>query len=217
MNRRHITLGLGSAAVLAHLAPLSGPALAQGGPLEGRDFVRLDKPLPVTPGKIEVVEFFGYWCPHCSAFEPVLDAWARKLPAAQVSFRRIPVAFNGAQEPIQRLYFALEALNLVTSLHTKVFAAIHMQRSLQPAPKESDIAAWLKAQGADADKVVDAMKSFAVATKVRQARPLADGYGLDGVPTLGVHGRWRTSPSMAGSHERALAVVDALIGQVRKG
>ena len=202
------------------LSGLSGrfvdTAQAQGGPVEGRDFVRLDKPMAVTPGKVEVVEFFGYWCPHCHAFEPTLDAWVRKLPAAQVNFRRISVAFNGAQEPIQRMYFALEALDLDDSLHGKVFAAIHQSRTLPGAPKESDIAAFLKAQGADSAKVLETMKSFAVATKLRQARQLSEAYAIDGVPTLGVQGRWRTSPGMAGSHERALAVVDMLIDKARK-
>lgn len=214
MNRREITCGLGAAALLAGLSPA---VRAQGGPVEGRDFQKLDKPLPVTPGKVEVVEFFGYWCPHCNAFEPMLDAWARKLPAQQVAFRRMSVAFNAAQEPIQRMFFALEALGQVEAVHAKVFHAIHVAKGLPPAPKEGDIANFLKANGLDAAKVVDTMKSFAVATKVRQARQLADGYGLDGVPLLGIAGRWRTSPGIAGSHERALAVADALIAQARKG
>lgn len=214
MNRREITCGLGAAAVLAGLPAL---AQAQGGPVEGRDYFKLDKPMPVTPGKVEVVEFFGYWCPHCNAFEPSLEAWARKLPAQQVAFRRVAVAFNAAQEPIQRMFFALEALGQLEPVHAKVFSAIHVAKGLSPAPKEADIANFLKANGLDSAKVLDTMKSFAVATKVRQARQLADGYGLDGVPLLGIAGRWRTSPSIAGSHERALAVADALIAQARRG
>ena len=214
MNRREITCGLGAAAVLAGLP---GLAQAQGGPVEGRDFHKLDKPLPVTPGKVEVVEFFGYWCPHCNAFEPVLEAWARRLPAQQVAFRRVAVAFNAAQEPIQRMFFALEALGQLEPVHAKVFSAIHVAKGLPPAPKEAEIANFLKANGLDSAKVLETMKSFAVATKVRQARQLADGYGLDGVPLLGIAGRWRTSPGIAGSHERALAVADALIAQARRG
>lgn len=213
MNRRDITRSLGAAAVLASLGPV---ARAQAGPVEGRDYIKLSSPLAVTPGKVEVVEFFGYWCPHCNAFEPALEAWAAKLPAAQVDFRRISIAFNGAQEPMQRLYYALEALGLVDSLHRKVFAAIHATKTLSHAAKDADIAAFVKANGADPTKVLDTMKSFSVATKVRQSRQLAEGYGLDAVPTLGVHGRWRTSPSIAGGHERVLSVVDALIQQARK-
>ena len=70
MNRRDWVLGTASLAGLATL-PLS--ALAQGAPQEGRDYKRVETPVPVPEGKVEVVEFFGYWCPHCNAFEPTLE------------------------------------------------------------------------------------------------------------------------------------------------
>lgn len=208
MNRRDWVL---AAAGLAGLPLL---AQAQAGPLEGRDFKRVESPLPVAEGKIEVVEFFGYWCPHCNSFEPALDAWAKKLPP-QVTFRRIPVAFSAGQEPLQRLYYALEVQGQVEALHRKVFAALHAER--KRLNTEAEIGAWLQANGADSAKLLETMKGFAVATKVRQSRQLADGYRIDGVPTLGIQGKWMTSPSIAGTPERALAVADALIAQSRKG
>ena len=97
MNRREFATG--SAGLI--LAATGLPLWAQGSPVEGKDYQRVATPVPVAPGKVEVVEFFGYWCPHCNAFEPALDAWAKKLAAAQVSFRRVPVAVNVAQEPLQ--------------------------------------------------------------------------------------------------------------------
>ena len=211
MNRREFAAG--TTGLL--LAGASLPLWAQGGPVEGKDYQRVATPVAVPPGKVEVVEFFGYWCPHCNAFEPALDAWAKKLPAAQVSFRRVPVAFNAAQEPTQKLYFALETLDLVESLHRKVFNTLHVAR--QRLDKDADISAFLQANGADVAKVMDTMKSFSVATKVRQARQLAEGYKIEGVPTLGIQGRYMTSPSIAGSPARALAVADQLIALSRKG
>ncbi len=207
MNRRDWVLAA------AGLAGLPLAVQAQGALQEGRDYKRVESPVPVADGKVEVVEFFGYWCPHCNAFEPALDAWAKKLPAGVV-FRRIPVAFSPGQEPLQRLYYALEALGQVDALHRKVFVALHVDK--KRLNTEADIAAWLPTVGADAAKITEAMKSFGVATKVRQSRQLADGYRIEGVPTLGIQGRWMTSPGMAGSHERALAVADALILQARK-
>lgn len=214
MNRRDLTRGLGAAALLSTL----GHAQAQGGPVEGRDYQKLDKAMPIAGGKVEVVEFFAYWCPHCFAFESALDAWARKLPVDKVAFRRVSIAFRPAtEEQLQRLFYALEALGLVDSLHHKVFQAIHVSKTLPHSAKEADIATFLKANGADAPKVLETMKGFAVATKLRQTRQAMDGYGLDGVPMLGIQGQFRTSPSIAGSPERALAVADALIAKVRKG
>ena len=207
MNRRDWVMAATS------LAGLPLAARAQG-VQEGRDYKRVEPPLPVAEGKLEVVEFFGYWCPHCNAFEPALDAWAKKLPAA-VTFRRIPVAFSPGQEPMQRLYYALEAMDQVEAMHRKVFAALHVDR--KRLNTESEILDWAKTAGVDATKHGDTMKSFAVATKQRQSKQLADGYRIEGVPTLGIQGRFMTSPSIAGTAERALAVADALIAQSRKG
>ena len=209
MNRRDFALK-------TSLLALSGaalPALAQGGLVEGNDYKRVAQPVPVAGDKVEVVEFFGYWCPHCHAFEPALDAWVKKLPAS-VNFKRMPVAFNAAQEPAQRLYFAIEALGLVDSLHRKVFAAMHVEH--KRLDKDAEISEFASKNGVDPAKLMDAMKSFSVATKVRQARQLSEAYRIEGVPTLGIHGRFMTSPSIAGSQERALAVADALIVQARK-
>ena len=82
--------------------------------------------------------------------------------------------------------------------------------------KDSDVQAWAATVGADGAKIVEAMKSFSVATKLRQARALAEGFRIDGVPTLGIQGRFMTSPSIAGGPDRALAVADTLIAQVKK-
>jgi thiol:disulfide interchange protein DsbA len=212
MNRREFALGLLAASAAAGI---SAPAQAQGEPTEGREYTRLQSPVPVAvAGKIEVVEFFGYWCPHCNNFEPALDAWVHKLPA-DVNFRRIPVAFAAAQETLQKLYFALEGLGLVDSLHRKVFAAVHVQH--MRFDKDSDVAGFASANGVDPAKLVDAVKSFAVANKCRQAKQQAEAFRIDGVPTLGIQGRYLTSLSLAGGAEPALLVTDALIRKARGG
>ncbi len=215
MNRREIAFGLGALGLGgAGLAGLAAPAWAQGGLVEGREYTRLKQPLPApTGGKVEVVEFFGYWCPHCSAFEPTLDAWARKLPA-DVVFRRIPVAFNGAHEPYQKLYYALEAMGLLDTVHPKVFAAVHVQRLR--LEREADLKTLAGAHGIDFAKLNDTMKSFSVATKCNQAKQLANAWRIDGVPSMGVQGRYLTSVGQAGGHEQALRVMDALIQMARK-
>jgi protein dithiol oxidoreductase (disulfide-forming) len=210
INRRD--LNLGAAAVMVG----AGSARAQGGaPVEGKDFVRLPTPAPVAApaGKVEVVEFFSYGCPHCYSFEPLLEPWVKKLPA-DVAFRRVPAAFNASWEGLAKFFYALEASDQIEAMHKRVFAAIHVQR--QKLDKEADIAAFVKSAGGDDAKFLDAYKSFGVATKLRQGKQLAEAYKIDGVPTLGIHGRWFTAGSLAGTHERALAVADQLIARARK-
>jgi protein dithiol oxidoreductase (disulfide-forming) len=205
-----LQLGLGCAALA-----LAQSAAAQAPPVEGKDYVRLAQPLAMPAGvPVEVIFFFGYWCPHCNAFESVLDPWAKKLPP-EVSFKRVPVAFAAVHEPYQRLYYALEAMGQVEAMNRKVFAAIHVQK--QRLDKDADIVAYVSANGIDGAKFGDTMKSFSVQTRVRQAKQLAEAYKIDGVPTLGIHGRYFTSPSLTQSQERALLVADYLVQRVRKG
>jgi protein dithiol oxidoreductase (disulfide-forming) len=211
MNRRHFHFRLAALGALAALPPA---VRAQGGPVEGKDFIRVASPVAMPPGKIEVVEFFGYWCPHCNAFEPTLDAWVHKVPA-DVAFRRVPVAFQPWQEPYQKLYYAIESLGLVDALHRRAFAAIHVGK--QRLEKDADIIKWATDNGQDGAKIVDAMKSFSTSSKMRQGAQLATDYHIDGVPTLGIHGRFMTSPGTAGSQERALQITDQLVAQIRAG
>lgn len=212
MKRRDFSLQL-AATGLAGL--WAGAAGAQGGPVEGTHFTRLAQPAPVSApaGKIEVVEFFSYGCPHCFALEPTLETWAKRLPA-DVVFKRVPVGFNALYENYQKIFFALEAMGQVEHMHRKVFNAIHQQR--QRLDKEADIAAFMTANGVDGAKFIELYKSFGVQTKARQAQLLANAYKIDGVPAMGVQGRFVTSGSQAGSNERALAVTDVLVQSLRK-
>jgi thiol:disulfide interchange protein DsbA len=211
MNRREFTLRLGAGSTLAIVG---ASALAQGDPVEGREYTRLKEPVATAvPGKVEVIEFFGYWCPHCAAFEPVLYPWTTKLPA-DVNFRRIPVAFTALQEPYQKLYYAIEALGAVPALHGKIFVAMHQNK--QRLDKDAEIVALANANGVDGAKLIETMKSFTVATKVNQAKQLAQAYRVDSVPTLAVNGRYITSVGQAGSAEGTLRVMEALIQRSRQ-
>ena len=215
MNRRDFSAQLIVAGLGAAGTSLMAPAQAQGGPVEGKHYVRLSQPLPAPAGgKIEVIEFFWYGCPHCNAFEPALDAWANALPP-DVAFRRVPAAFNASWEPHQRIFYALESLEALPAMHRKVFYAIHQQRlRLDKLP---EISTFMAASGIDAAKFGEAYSSFGVQTKVRQATQLTNAYKIDGVPAIGVQGRYYTSGPLAGSNERSLLVANHLIERIRKG
>ena len=214
MKRREFVVGSGAALALAGAG---GLASAQGGFQEGRHYVRLSQPAPVSvpAGKIEVVEFFWYGCPHCNAFEPALEAWVKKLPEF-VAFRRVPVQFR--EEPFgthQRIYFALETMGQLEAMHRKVFAAIHNDRLKLDKPAE--IQAFMSKNGLDGARFIEVMNSFGVQTKARQAKQLAEAYKIDGVPALGIQGRFYTSGSLAGGQDKMLVVADFLIQASRKG
>ena len=202
---------------LATLAALQAPAAwAQfQKPVAGTDYAVLETAAPVEApaGKIEVVEFFWYNCPHCNAFEPILSEWVKKLPK-DVAFRRIPVAFNASFVPQQRLYYALEAMGLLQKIHPKVFAAIHVEK-LNLAKGEA-ITEWIGKNGVDTAKFLVQYNSFGVVTKTQKATQLQNAFKVEGVPALGVAGRFYTDGTMAHSMERALLVVQSLLDDLRK-
>jgi len=215
MNRRDFSL----AATSLGLLPLAGPSHAQA-PMfaAGKDYIKLGKPAPVDSpaGKVEVVEFFSYNCPHCAQFEPALEAWVKKLPP-QVAFRRVPVAFVGNDvESKQRMYYTLEAMGKVDEMQMKIFDAIHRQR--QPVMGDEAILAWVAKQPElDAKKFGEMFKSFSVSGKAKRATQLQNEYQVTGVPAFGVAGRWYVDGELAKSMERALQITDYLIGEARKG
>lgn len=216
MKRRDFSFACG-AVVAAGVGLMQAPALAQGKPPElGTDYLPVDPRAPVDApaGKIEVVEFFGYWCPHCNAFEPTFETWRQRV-AKDIVVRRVPVAFRDDNAPQQRLFYALEAMGLVDKLHAKVFAAIHVER--KDLSKGDVIADWIAKQGVDKAKFLEQYNSFSVATKASRAAQLHNTYKIDGVPALGVAGRYWTDGAMAKSMPRALEVVDFLVARVRSG
>ena len=212
MKRRDFSLGTAAALAASGLAL---PAHAQKKPEEGSDYLALDKRVPVeTPaGKIEVIEFFWYACPHCNAFEPKLEAWIKKNPA-DVVVKRVPVAFRDNFVPQQRLFYTLEAMGKLDEVHRKVFNAIHVDKL--PLDKEDSISAWVEKQGADKAKFAELYNSFSVSTKARRATQLQDAFKVQGVPALGIAGRWYTDGTLAGTMDRALQVTDYLVAEARK-
>lgn len=172
-------------AVLA-ITLLAAPAWSQ---VEGRDFTRLTPPqTPGSPGKVEVVEFFSYACPHCHALDPLISKWEADLPANAVLVQ-VPVAF-GRREwgQLVRAHYALESIGALDRLGHALFKAIHEEN--QPLFNEETIAAWVATQGADAAGFRTAFNSAAVSAKATRAEQMSRDYQVSGVPHLAVDGKY---------------------------
>jgi protein dithiol oxidoreductase (disulfide-forming) len=216
MKRRAFSLSTASA-LAASTFGLALPHAAQAQakkPVEGTDYLELDKraPTEAAAGKVEVVEFFWYSCPHCNAFEPRLTAWLKNLPK-DVAFRRVPVAFNTSFLPQQKLFYALEAMGKIEELQTRVFNAIHVEK--QRLDRDDTIVAWVVKQGLDKEKFQLAY-NFTAPKKAQKATELQDAYKVSGVPALGIAGRYYTDGSLAQSMDRALQVTEYLVAESRK-
>jgi protein dithiol oxidoreductase (disulfide-forming) len=185
---------------------------------EGRDFRTLIPAQPTdSPGKIEVIEFFSYACPHCAHFFPLVSAWLAKLPK-DVAFRRVPVGFQRTEWiNLQRAFYALQATGDFSRLDEKLFHAIHDEQ--QPLFYEGAIANWIGKNGGDADKFAAAYASFAINNETVQADKMAEDYGIDSVPSMAVGGRYVAMADATrgemGYLQQLLENTDKLIAKVR--
>lgn len=202
-----------------------GASATPANPQSGVDYRVLEKAQQTDSGnKVEVTEFFGYFCPHCNSLEPVLVDWVKKQ-GDRIVFKRVPVAFRDSMIPQQKLYYTLEAMGRVEDLHPKVFQAIHVQR--QSLATDDAIVDFIVKQGVDKQKFLDIYNSFGVQSKVRRAAQLMQAYQVDGVPLLAVDGRFLTSPSIVANsvgnrpepvlHAATFQVLDWLVAQSAKG
>lgn len=189
--------------------------LAQAQPAAGVEYRELATALPTdSPGKIEVVEFFWYGCPHCYTFEPVITPWLKKLPK-DVHFRRIPAMFNDEWAKGARAYYALEAIGEVDRLHKALFDAVHTGSQLRVA-NEAALTEWLGKQGVDTKKFAAAYRSFSVEGKLKRAAQLTQAYKIEGVPTMAVNGKYVVVTDNIKSFEHLLEITDSLIDKSRK-
>lgn len=191
---------------LASLAQAEEPQL-------GREYTLVAQPQPTDSKKIEVMEIFAYSCPHCFDLEPTIHSWSKKLPK-DVSFVRIHAVSNPAWLPLAKLFYALESLGELERLNADAFNAYHIKDV--KLSDEKTATEWVAKQGVDAKKFTDAYNSFGVQSKIARSRQLTSAFGINGVPTIVVAGKFQTSAAMAGGHENALRVTDYLINLARK-
>ncbi len=173
----------------------------------GFDYKLIDPPATVPgaePGKVTVVEFFWYGCPHCYRFEPYLDKWLEHKPD-YVQFIRIPAPLNPTWTVHARAYYAAQELGVLPRLFQPLFDAI--QRQGPALATEDALAGFFTRHGVKPAAFRAAYGSFSVDAKVRRARALAQRVGVTGVPTLMVAGQYRTSLERAGSDQRLIDIV----------
>lgn len=180
----------------------------------GADYTELKSAQPVeAKGKIEVVEFFWYRCPHCYSLEPTLEPWVKKLPA-DVQFRRIPAVLSDSWAVDAGYFYAFEALGVLDKLHKPFFDAIHKDRL--DIRSEAAVTEWLTKHGIERKKFDEVYKSFGVQSKIKRAAQLSAAYQLEGVPMLAVQGKYTVSAEQGGSQAGMLSTVDKLVDSLRK-
>ncbi|MDO9007449.1 MAG: thiol:disulfide interchange protein DsbA/DsbL [Thiobacillus sp.] len=207
------TLALCAAAVLSFSALLQPALAAPDAAFEGHDYVAVKSPqLLATGNKIEVLEFFWYRCPHCFQLEPSLHTWLKTLPK-DAQIRRVPAVFREDWMPAAKLFYTLEQMGQIARLNSKVFDAYNIERiNLDDLVV---LGPWIARQGVDRKKFEAIYQSFSTQSKAMQGGRLATAYGITGVPTFIIDGKYLTAQSMTQTEKRLYEVLDQLIVKAR--
>ena len=206
------------------LLGFTGASAFAATPVNGAEYMTLPTAQPTESGKkVEVTEFFAYYCPHCNVFEPLLASWVKKQ-GNNIVFKRVHVASDPRVAPQQRLYYTLEAMGLVEQYHTKVFDAIHKDHLKLQA--DDEVIDWAAKAGIDRAAFAGAYRSFGIPSKMRRAEGMMAAYKVDHWPMVAIDGKYTTSPSMANKNapenmtevqqqEHALQVMDFLVAKAK--
>jgi len=202
--------------VLALLCLLFPVLAAMAAPQADVEYKLIKPAQPVTGGKIEVIEFFAYACPHCAEFEPALQSWLKRKPK-DVDYRGVPMVFRSQWKAGAKLFYTLETMGVIEKYHQKVYDAFHKEG--KELVTDEAVKAWAKGAGIDSNKFDQIYDSFAVDTKVQRATTIGRAYGVQFTPSLAVNGKYFTGPSMAGGNDYAkfFGVLDQLIDMERRG
>ncbi|MGA9394603.1 MAG: thiol:disulfide interchange protein DsbA/DsbL [Azonexus sp.] len=184
------------------------PSIAQ---TVGKDYTMISPAQPTEDAKkIEVIEFFSYGCPHCADFNPLLHAWAAKLPG-DVVVKKVPITFGrAAWANIARLYYALKVTGDFERLDGEVFKAIHNDRV--NLFDEKSLFEWVAKKGVDQKKFAEAFSSFGVMSQVKRGDQLAQAYKIQGVPALAIDGKYLVGGK---DFNEQLEIADKLIAKAR--
>lgn len=188
----------------------SGPA-----PVAGTDYVEISNGQPYAPlnGQVEVAEVFGYTCPHCAQFEPLIGAWKKTQPS-DVRVSPVPAAFGGYWVTYARAFYAAETLGVLEQSHVPMFNALHVARSLSLDSTPEQIGKFYAQYGIDAKTFANTMQSFGVETKLNHAKQFAVRSKVEGTPSLVVNGKYLVSVDERG-YEHMFNTVDHLVARER--
>ena len=189
---------------------------------EGVNYNRLvpAQPTSAGPDQVEVLEVFWYGCSHCYALDPLVEAW-RKHKAGYIKFARVPVMWdNDIHRSHARLFYTMDDLGKLEQLHPLAFKEIHVNGDMlaaqDPAASEKMQLDFLKKFGVGDDQFKKSYRSFNVETNLQRAEQITLRYGVLGVPTFIINGKYVTDVGMAGGQDKILAEVDALAAQEHK-
>ena len=173
---------------------------AQAKAVEGTDYiVRSNEIKPVQSDKIEVTEFFGYFCIHCQHLEQ-----QSKRFASDTVLRQEHVVWQPAHQTLARLAAAVKSTGLSRQANQAIFKAL-MDGVVTD---ETSLKNWIQQQpyGSRLLAAYNSTQSAAAAQTMQQQTVT---YNITKTPTVVVGGKYELTNS------QNMAVLQELIEKVR--
>ncbi|XOV80100.1 MAG: thiol:disulfide interchange protein DsbA/DsbL [Aestuariibacter sp.] len=168
--------------------------------------------------KVEVREFFSFYCPHCYRQEPIMQTIAQSLPE-DVPFKKnhvsgMPGKDVSVEENLTKALLVAEKLDVYDEIVPAIFNYIHQSKANFKNIK--DIQNLFVINGVAPDKFASALKSFSIdAThkSMQKMTALLRQQGIPSVPTLIINGRYRPVTQNITSMEQYTALIHFLVAK----
>lgn len=175
------------------------------------------QPTDVKPGQIEVIEFYWYGCPHCFALEPYVEVWEKSKPA-NVVFKRVPAAMKDSEFYVDaQATITADILGIGEKIREPFFNAIHLDNQGELRTDKDAIRTFFGKFGVKPADFDATWNSFGVQSRLAQAQQLAARYGVEGVPTIIVNGKWKTGAGYQMRYPDIMKCVQFLIAKESAG
>jgi len=159
-------------------------------------------------GRVGVTEWFWYGCRNCYSIQKALTDWL-SAHRDMVAYRRQPAVTEDGMIPLARVFFTAQVLGVSDQVHIPLFTALHAFR--RKLDSESALQVFFADYGVSADVFSRAYHSTRIDDDLRRSRIMGKRYGLRGVPTLTVNGRYRVDAGHVSGVPQLIDVLDYLV------
>ena len=192
---------------LSALLPVSAQAA-----VEGKDYTVLPKPIPQQQAdKIEVLEFFGYFCVHCYHLDPVLLNHSKTF-AKDTYLRTEHVVWQPEMLGLARVAAAVDDSGLKRQANSAIFQAVYEQKiNLDDSATFKQLAQAQKSF--DGKKLIAAYDSPASLNRAKKMEELTVAYRIGSTPTVIVGGKYQVK--FGNDWNAGMKTIDELVEKVR--
>ena len=159
---------------------------------------------PLEAGKVNIMEFFSYYCIHCYRLSPYMSEFIEKNKD-KISYKQVHVYFSPAMDSAVRMHQTLDKMGYMPQMSSKIFEAVQQKRDIFDNSTQRD--KFLEENDIDISSYNEHYNSFATRVDVDRAKEMMRDYHITSTPTIIVNNQYIHSPAINNGYKQT---VDAL-------